>query len=181
MVNFKSFIVHLFILTGVLLGVFAESVYLKFLFFGVTGFLVAMWYIYLPRNKKMSVEMKAIKCKLGLYLMKMYSEHNTLLHKMNLPRWFITTRDEIKGKSGDYFYVPSMKKEYFRLINVFTIDQKSLDALGFDCDIFQYVADQWWKHEGFSSPENMEDTLRKIYPEAKVLYVHVMREVDMDD
>lgn len=128
--------------------------------------------------------MKAIKCKLSLYLLKMYSEHNVLLHKMGLPRLFITTRDEIKGKCGDYFYVPSKnfyvssgKEEYFKLINVFAIEQKTLGELGLNDDVFQYVAKYWWRHEGFSSPEKMEETLRKIYPNATTLYVHVMKEV----
>lgn len=52
MINFKSFMVHLFILMDVLFGVFVESVYLKFLFFGMACFLLAVWYVYLPRNKK---------------------------------------------------------------------------------------------------------------------------------
>ena len=82
--------------------------------------------------------MKTIKCKLSLYLLKMYGEHNVLLHKMGLPRLSITTRDEIKGNCGDYFCAPSIiKDEYFKLINVFTVEQKILDELGFDYDVFQ--------------------------------------------
>ena len=126
--------------------------------------------------------MKTIKCKLSLYLLKMYSEHNVLLHKMGLPRLSISTRDEIKGDCGDYFYAPSIiKEEYFKLINVFAIEQKTLDELGLSHDVFQYVANQWWKLEGFSSPEEMEETLRKIYPNATVLYVHIMKEVLLED
>lgn len=126
--------------------------------------------------------MKTIKCKLSLYLLKMYSEYNMVLHKIGLPRLFISTRDEIKGNCGDYFCVPSMiKEEYFKLINVFTIEQKTLDELGLGYDVFQYVANQWWKLEGFSYPKEMEETLRKIYPNATVLYVHVMKEVLLED
>lgn len=126
--------------------------------------------------------MKTIKCKLSLYLLKMYSEYNMVLHKIGLPRLFISTRDEIKGNCGDYFCVPSIiKEEYFKLINVFTIEQKTLAELGLGYDVFQYVANQWWKSEGFSSPEKMEETLRKIYPNATVLYVHVMKEVLLED
>lgn len=109
--------------------------------------------------------------------MKLYSEHNALLYKMGLPRWFITTRDEIKGNCGDYFHVPSRKKECFELITIFTVDQKILDELGLNYDVFQYVAKYWWRHEGFSSPEKMEEALKKIYPNATTLYVHVMKEV----
>ena len=126
--------------------------------------------------------MKTIKCKLSLYLLKMYSEYNVLLHKMGLPRLFITTRDEIKGNCGDYFCAPSIiKDEYFKLINVFTVEQKTLNELGLGYNVFQYVAKYWWKQEGFSSPDEMEETLRKIYPNATALYVHVMKEVLLED
>lgn len=126
--------------------------------------------------------MKTIKCKLSLYLLKMYSEHNVLLHKMGLPRLSISTHDEIKGNCGDYFYAPSIiKDEYFKLINVFTIEQKTLGELGLGYDVFQYVANHWWKQEGYSSSEEMEETLRKIYPNATALYVHVMKEVLLED
>lgn len=111
----------------------------------------------------------------------MYSEYNVLLHKIGLPRLFISTRDEIKGNRGDYFYVPSRKEMYFKLITVFVIDQKILEKLSLSYDVFQFVANQWWKSEGFSSPKEMEETLRKIYPNATVLYVHVMKEVLLED
>lgn len=126
--------------------------------------------------------MKTIKYKLSLYLLKMYSEYNMLLHKIGLPRLVISTYDEIKGNCGDYCYAPSIiKDEYFKLINVFTIEQKTLDELGLGYDVFQYVANHWWKQEDFSSPEKMEETLRKIYPNATALYVHVMKEVFLED
>lgn len=87
----------------------------------------------------------------------------------NTRRELITTRDEIKGDSGDVFYVDDWG--FFVLESVipfYTYENKSVHTT---------ISDMYYSLEGFDTPKQMRNILKKLYPDADKLYVHYLKEV----
>lgn len=87
----------------------------------------------------------------------------------NTRRELITTRDEIKGDSGDVFYVDDWG--FFVLESVipfYTYENKP---------VYSTIADLYYSLEGFDTPKQMRNILKKLYPDADKLYVHYLKEV----
>ena len=84
-----------------------------------------------------------------------------------------TTRDEAKGVAGDIFKIETPNGERYYVLE-YAIQYGPYD------NVIRIVADSNYRNEGFKTPLQMRNELRRLYgKDVKQLYVHVLKSVNL--